>query len=358
VDYRALVRSRKIAGPHIYSAGRAIDGQPGSPGSAVVRDEDEARNAVRAQVEDVDFIQLARNLPRELVLASIREAHAADALVMGDLAATSWTFAARAGIDVLSRLVSGNEELLPEGRRAAFRERVAAGADPAAAWLEMVEPGGAEIDAMVGALLSRDIPVTPVLAAVEARLLCVDPEYAEETSALRPDPGFGAGCPAAGWSAEERERAKASWPKAIEIVRLLYTQGVRLLAGSDAPNAWLPAGTGFHRELELLVEAGIPEAKVISIATRNAAIALDVLHEVGTIESGKRADLVLLRSDPLDDIRNLRDIEFVMKDGRFYFVEESEPGTGGQQQSRRLVRFSTTAALNPDGPAAASSRSR
>jgi imidazolonepropionase-like amidohydrolase len=154
------------------------------------------------------------------------------------------------------------------------------------------------------------------------------------------------------------QSSKAAWPKAIEIVRLLNAQGVRLLAGSDAPDAWLPAGIGFHRELELLVQAGIPEAKVIRIATRNAAIALGLLHEVGTIESGKRADLVLLRSDPLDDIRNLRDIEFVMKDGRFYFVEESESGTGGQQRSRRLVRSSTTAALNPDGPAAASSRSR
>jgi hypothetical protein len=71
-----------------------------------------------------------------------------------------------------------------------------------------------------------------------------------------------------------------------------------------------------RRELLLLEEAGIPRAEVLRIATRNAAIALHRESEMGTIEPGKMADLVVLSKDPLADLHNTRQIDRVMQRGR------------------------------------------
>ena len=74
-----------------------------------------------------------------------------------------------------------------------------------------------------------------------------------------------------------------------------------------------------HRELELLVTlAGMSPAEALESATRDAAVALGAQSVRGTIEVGKLADLVVLRSDPLLDIRNTRSIQLVMKRGRVY----------------------------------------
>ena len=72
-----------------------------------------------------------------------------------------------------------------------------------------------------------------------------------------------------------------------------------------------------HRELELLVEAGLSPVEVITAATRNGALALRKLDELGTIEAGKRADLLLLSANPLEDVRNFRKIDQVMLDGEW-----------------------------------------
>ena len=65
------------------------------------------------------------------------------------------------------------------------------------------------------------------------------------------------------------------------------------------------------------MEAGIPPLEVIKIATKNGATALGIENDVGTIESGKQADMVILSENPLDDIRNTRKIETVIVDGQF-----------------------------------------
>lgn len=80
-------------------------------------------------------------------------------------------------------------------------------------------------------------------------------------------------------------------------------------------NPWMTPGVSFHRELELFAMAGIPPIDIVTIATRNGAESLGILGSTGTLEVGKTADLLLVRSDPLEDIANLRDIELVMRAG-------------------------------------------
>ena len=89
----------------------------------------------------------------------------------------------------------------------------------------------------------------------------------------------------------------------------LFTAGVPIAVASD--------GAAFNREAELLVEAGIPPLDVIVAATRNGAAALRRLDQTGTIQAGKRADLLLLSANPGEDIRNLSRVALRMSGGEW-----------------------------------------
>lgn len=84
--------------------------------------------------------------------------------------------------------------------------------------------------------------------------------------------------------------------------------------GTDAP--MLPASEAFHREVELLREAGLTPQQIIQAATRNAALHLGLEDEVGTVEPGKVADIIVINGDPLNDLAALKNVELVMQRGK------------------------------------------
>lgn len=90
---------------------------------------------------------------------------------------------------------------------------------------------------------------------------------------------------------------------------------------ADVGMPWITPGISLHREMELLVEAGIPVRDVLLIATRNGAQSLRLSSEIGTIDIGKVADLIVLRANPLEDIRHTRSIEAVYSFGRRFDPE-------------------------------------
>jgi imidazolonepropionase-like amidohydrolase len=102
------------------------------------------------------------------------------------------------------------------------------------------------------------------------------------------------------------ERNPAEFALAKRNTKRLADGGVPIAVGS---------GGDMQREMDLLVEAGLSPADVLVAATRNGAAALHEVDEAGTIEPGKRADLLLLSANPAEDIRNLRKIDRVMRDG-------------------------------------------
>jgi imidazolonepropionase-like amidohydrolase len=85
------------------------------------------------------------------------------------------------------------------------------------------------------------------------------------------------------------------------------------LSGSDIPNFNLVPGASLHHELEILVEAGIPPLDIIKIATRNGVQVLGIENDVGTIEPGKQADMIILSGNLVDNITNTKKIEVVIK---------------------------------------------
>ena len=110
-----------------------------------------------------------------------------------------------------------------------------------------------------------------------------------------------------------------------------------LIVGTDEPvyTSLLP-GFAYHRELLAMTYAGIPPVVVLKAATINGARALGVDEHLGSIETSKLADLIVVRGNPLDDIKVARDIKLVVKDGTVYDVVKLLQSAEGK--------------IGPDGP--------
>ena len=106
-------------------------------------------------------------------------------------------------------------------------------------------------------------------------------------------------------------------PVAYDNLALLESAGVRIVGATDAGNIGTLHGPSLHREFEMMAAAGMRPMDIIVSATKNAAAVMGKQADVGTLEKGKYADLVILDADPIADIKNTRKIYKVMKAGEF-----------------------------------------
>jgi imidazolonepropionase-like amidohydrolase len=103
-----------------------------------------------------------------------------------------------------------------------------------------------------------------------------------------------------------------------DMLLALNDSGALLMSGTDAPSAGVVPGFSMHDELETMADVGLSPYDVLRTSTYNPALYLGELDEFGTVETGKRADLVLLEANPLEDIANTRQIAGTMVRGRYY----------------------------------------
>jgi hypothetical protein len=115
---------------------------------------------------------------------------------------------------------------------------------------------------------------------------------------------------------EEFTNFKRSFRADLELVKAMRRAGVGILAGTDAGALDCFPGFSLHDELALLVQAGLTPMEALQSATRDPARCLGRSNDLGTIEQGKLADLLLLDANPLDDIRNTTKIAAVIANGR------------------------------------------
>jgi imidazolonepropionase-like amidohydrolase len=108
---------------------------------------------------------------------------------------------------------------------------------------------------------------------------------------------------------------EAQLPLALDNVKALSDAGVRIAMGTDSGPPGRFQGYFEHLEMEMMADAGLTPMQILVAATGNAARCVALDHEIGTLEAGKRADFVVLESNPLDDIRNTRSIASVWIDG-------------------------------------------
>jgi imidazolonepropionase-like amidohydrolase len=124
-----------------------------------------------------------------------------------------------------------------------------------------------------------------------------------------------------GASEAARARTRRAWDNMLALVGGFKRAGGTVLAGTDCHNVAIVCGYSLHRELELLVRAGLSPMEAILAATRRPAQRLGKTDLFGTIAPGLAADLLLLTADPLADIRNTRRVERVIARGVVYEPE-------------------------------------
>ena len=322
VRLRDRIRLGLVPGPRIFTAGELLDATP-APGLAVaVKTEAEARAEVDRQAEaGVDYVKLYAGLRPPLVRAAVDQAHRRGLRAIGHLFATSWTEAANAGIDGLVHIMASSPLLLPEARRREFQDGIR-GTQFMTDWFRYYDPDSPEAVELLAALRAHHVTIDPTLVVFEAMVRGDDSAVTQSPDlAYAPEvflDGWRTFTLSQGWTADDYRRARSLWPRVLAFTRRLHEAGVLLTVGTDVPNPWVVPGAGYHRELELLVEAGIGADDVIRMATHDGAQALGVLSELGTVTAGKRADLVVLTGDPLADIRNSRTVEWVIQGGRWH----------------------------------------
>jgi hypothetical protein len=132
------------------------------------------------------------------------------------------------------------------------------------------------------------------------------------------------------WTALGDKALRGSWVERLASIRAAHRRGVKLQAGTDAyPGVPIFYGSSLHWELEYFVQAGIPPLEVLRIATQEGAVAVGAEDDLGTLEPGKLADLVLLDANPLEDIKNTQTIWRVIKGGWLFDPEKLRPPKSG-----------------------------
>ncbi|HEX6187137.1 MAG TPA: amidohydrolase family protein [Pyrinomonadaceae bacterium] len=116
---------------------------------------------------------------------------------------------------------------------------------------------------------------------------------------------------------------RARWIELREkLIKAIHDAGGKIMTGSDTPEFLFLYGFGLHHELRALKDAGLSNYAVLAAGTRNPQEFLGTLARVGTIEKGKRADLILLNGNPLDSIEATKDRAGVMLKGKWYTQAE------------------------------------
>jgi imidazolonepropionase-like amidohydrolase len=166
---------------------------------------------------------------------------------------------------------------------------------------------------------ARDVWFDPTLVVLEAfhrvneREIREPPELKYAPESTRLDEGLP---PKPSPTAADIAAGRRRYETALAPTRALIRAGAKFVTGTDVPVNPLVPGFSLHRELALLVAAGMTPLQAIQAATRNAADAAGKAGQVGTIEAGKRADLVLLDADPTAAIANTTRIRAVISRGR------------------------------------------
>jgi imidazolonepropionase-like amidohydrolase len=150
-------------------------------------------------------------------------------------------------------------------------------------------------------------------------LECVDPATRRKLETILPDSLRAKG--AAFWGGP----GAALRSTAASNLRRMYEAGIPIATGTDAGNPGTAHGPGVYAEMEAMQQAGMPAKAVFASATIVAARAMALDKEVGSVEAGKRADLVVFDADPTTDIGNARRVHFVVHNGVLYSRQDLGP---------------------------------
>ena len=295
-DWRTRIAAGLLTGPRIVRAGPILNGQKFNQYQLVTGTPEETRGVARALEQvDVDFLKVHRRMQRESYFALIDEAKKLGLTVVGHIPMTvtpeEASDAGQATIEHVETLFEGTFSAgLKDGEFVDALKRFRA----------------TQAEALFARFAKNKSVVDPTIVAYDAIPRADDPRMKYVAASVRKIPAF---------SAEEVVQWRAKVVEYKLITGQMHRAGIMLLAGSDIAGPRIPGFT-LHDELALLVESGLTPLEALQTATLNPAKVLGKTADLGTIEPGKMADLVLLAADPLADIHNTQRIAAVVVNGR------------------------------------------
>jgi hypothetical protein len=334
---RSAIASGERVGPRIV-AGVMVDGPtPVWPVALAVDTAGEGRQVVATIAEaGADFVKAYTLLPREAYLA-IGEAanernitfagHVPIAVTAGEASDAGQHSIEHFSDSLLPYCSTAEDEILAELRAAA------AGPDPVQAYaaaffgmlprfLETFDPD--KVKALATRFVANQTWFTPTLILGQNAARAGDPaQIADPRLRYLPSEVVASWNPQGdvrpvARTAEDRAMTRQLMEIGAAITEAMQHTGVPLMAGTDVGLPYLFPGFSLHDELALLVEAGLTPLEALQAATRNSAVAMGLGDELGTVEVGKLADLVLLNADPLMSITNTTRITAVVANGRLF----------------------------------------
>jgi imidazolonepropionase-like amidohydrolase len=316
-DLKAHFDARTAVGPQMVRMG-FIEGRGDKAASSVITAEtpDEAKAAVEFFAQrHYDGIKIYNSVKVELVPLLAADAHKRGMLVTGHIPVHMLAHeAVEAGYDgiehinmlFLNFLATHDTDTRDTTRFKLVGEHATE-----------LDLNGKPVRDFIAELRAHHTVIDPTLGAFEDLFLGVpgqvlpDEGYVKRLPITAQRSFLEGGLPLA---AETHAQYVKAWAQILALVKLLWKNKVALVAGTDSGYA----GLALHHELDLLASAGIPIADVLRMATIDAARAMKMDKIFGTIERGKRADLVVVDGDPLADLGALRHVEQTMRAGVLY----------------------------------------
>ena len=341
------VAKGKIVGPRIFACGDAIGGpklweEEGRMFFRYVESTEDARRLARELIaKGVDCLKVWSFLTSEQVKVVAEEAHRAGKPVVGHATdRRNAVAAAEAGVDQLAHIQGIAEaslkdtalaEKLEQGNREAVAAHDVLGGprmeqkDP---WL-LMDPG--KTQEVLQVLLKKGIFLEPDMATKTARSGGPSKKLIEdwfrEDSLLYQDPNlryipdnFRIPSLEYLWGSmeltpEQRKDVEGVYHNQEKFLKDYVQAGGKVVTGTDTAGP-VPPGLSIHRELELLVRAGLTPLQALQSGSYNCALFYKKEKELGSLQAGRYADLIILDADPLADIKNTRKISAVYKEGK------------------------------------------
>ena len=337
-DWRTQIEAGQLIGPRILTSGPMLDGpRPRFPSSIAIASPEEARHAVDdLKAHGADFIKLQSLLPRDAVLAIAEEARKREIAFAGHVPnAMRASEMSEAGMKSFEHLIgifegssTAEDAFLKGGKTegrflATYDEARAASLAallaknhtwqcPTLVW----ERGGNLLDVSD---FSGDARVKYVPGSWKNKTW---KRFTEEITQ--------------GYGTDDIATRRKFIDKELEVVRMLEKAGVPFLAGTDTPaGVHIFPGFSLHEELERFVAAGFTPLEALQTATLNPAQFFGMAGQLGAIEEGKLADMVLLSANPMEDIANTEKIAGVFVNGRYFSHSQIEKLLRGVEAAAR-----------------------
>lgn len=316
LNLRDAIDNGESIGPDIDVTAPYLNG-PGLPILKIkaLRDADNAKNMMQYwNAEGVTSYKAYMHIRQDEMKEVLKQAHAQNHKVTGHLCSVTYREAAELGIDNLEHGFFASSDFVKNKQK----DKCPAGNDTHQS-LHDLDLDSQEVKDLIAFLVKKDVTLTSTLTVFEtftkgrpkvrdAALEALIPQVRDQYESR--------------WEAISKQE-NTTWPVVFEKMRALEKKfvdaGGRLMVGTD-PTGYggVIAGFSNQRAVELLFEAGFSIEQTIKIATLNAAQYLEREEKIGSIEIGKRADLVLINGHLDSDIESIRDMQTVFKQGVGY----------------------------------------